>query len=86
MVHISTRQILKKLGNDVYFLYVEERTMSRGNTKEFDKMFKITKEYWGNKFLHYRVPILEKVWFNVNKRNAFMLILIRDKSVTRIIL
>lgn len=67
-MHISTRQILKKLGNDVYFLYVEERAMSRGNTKEFDKMFKITKEYWGDKFLHYRVPILEKVWFNVNKR------------------
>ena len=65
---LAQAEILKKLGNEVYFLYVEERAMSRGKTKEFDNIFKSTKEYWGDKFLHYRVPTLEKAWFNIKKR------------------
>ena len=65
---LAQAEILKKLGNEVYFLYVEERAMSRSKAKEYDSMLKSTKEYWGDNFLHYRVPTLEKAWFNIKKR------------------
>ena len=41
---LAQAESLKKLGNEVYFLYVEERAMSRSKAKEYDSMLKSTKE------------------------------------------
>ncbi len=65
---LAQANILGKLGAEVHFLYVEERALSKGRKDEFDEMYNATKEYWGERFHHYRVPLLVKAWFNVKKR------------------
>lgn len=65
---LAQAKILKALGADVYFLYVEERAMSKHRVEEFNVILKETREYWEDKFYHFRVPIWEKTIFNVKKR------------------
>lgn len=59
---------LKSLGADVHFLYVEERAMSKRRLEEYNVILKETREYWKDRFHHFRIPIWEKAIFNVKKR------------------
>lgn len=61
-------KVLEELGAEVHFLYVEERPISKNHLGDYDDMLDKTREYWKDRFHHFRVPIWEKTLFNVKKR------------------
>lgn len=65
---LAQANILKELGTDVHFLYVEERPMTKKRIGEYNEMLEKTREYWKDKFHLFRVPTWEKAIFNVKKR------------------
>lgn len=65
---LAQANILQKFGADVHFLYVEERSMAKKHLCEYDEILDKTREYWKDKFHHFRIPIWEKAIFNVKKR------------------
>lgn len=65
---LSQVKVLEELGADVHFLYVEERPMSKKNLGEYDDMLYKTREYWNDRFHHFRIPVWEKAIFNIKKR------------------
>ena len=68
---LAQTQILKDLGNEIFFLYIDERPMKH-NSLEHLKAYEETKAYWGEYFFYLRVSQLEKFYFNLimkyNKR------------------
>lgn len=65
---LAQANILKELGADVHFLYVEERAMNKGRSGEYDEMLEKTREYWKDRFHYFHVPTWEKAIFNIKKR------------------
>lgn len=65
---LAQANILKRLGADVHFLYVEERPITKKCIGEYDEMLGKTREYWKERFHYFRIPIWEKAIFNVKKR------------------
>lgn len=65
---LAQANILKELGADVHFLYVEERPMNKHRAGEYDEMLAKTRKYWNDRFYHFRIPIWEKTIFNIKKR------------------
>ncbi len=65
---LAQANILKTLGAEIHFLYVEERALTKGHTEEFDEILVKTSEYWGNKFHCFRIPVWQKAIFNIKKR------------------
>lgn len=67
---LAQANILKFLGAEVHFLYIEERALTKkhGNLKEYEQCLKQTKNYWGKNFHYYHIPIWEKLIFNIKKK------------------
>lgn len=65
---LAQANILKVLGAEIHFLYVEERALTKGHTAEFDEILAKTSEYWGGCFHYFHVPVWEKTIFNIKKR------------------
>lgn len=65
---MAQANILQTLGAEIYFLYVEERALTKGYTADFDEALKKTSEYWGDRFYCFRVPVWQKAIFNIKKR------------------
>lgn len=64
---LAQAQILKSLGCDIYFLFIDERPMRRdASTNERD--YQETKAYWGDHFFYLRISKAEKFWYNVMKQ------------------
>lgn len=61
---LAQTEILKRMGNEVHFLYIEERGL-RTSSKPYDDDLKATREYWGKNFHFYRVGKMTKVKFNL---------------------
>lgn len=67
-VVMAQANILKTLGAEIHFLYIEERALTKGRTAESDEILAKTGEYWGDRFHCFRVPVWQKVIFNIKKR------------------
>lgn len=65
---LAQAKILEKLGAEVHFLYVEERALNKKRIAEFDDVIEKTSRYWGNKFYLYKIPLWQKVIYNIKKR------------------
>lgn len=64
---LAQSQILKQLGNEIFFLYIDERGL-KGNHEANESALRETKQYWGNHFFYLRISKLEKAWYNVVKQ------------------
>ena len=64
---LAQTQILEKLGNEIYFLYVDERGL-KGSQEANERDLIETKKYWGEHFFYLRISKLEKAWYNVMQR------------------
>ena len=64
---LAQSQIMKQLGNEIFFLYIDERGL-KGCQESYERDLRETKQYWGNHFFYLRISKLEKAWYNVMKR------------------
>ena len=62
---LSQAEILKKLGCEIDFLYVQEIGLGKGHYEKSKRNFLKTKEYWGEHFIYLRVGKTEKILKNV---------------------
>lgn len=65
---LAQAKVLKTLGAEIHFLYVEERALTKENTEEFDEILAKTGEYWGDRFHYFHVPVWQKAVFNIKKK------------------
>lgn len=61
---LAQAQTLKRMGNDVHFLYIEERGL-RTPCKPYDDDLRETSKYWGKNFHLYKVSKARKLIFNL---------------------
>ena len=60
---LAQAEAIRSLGVDVFFLYVHEKALRKiGKSKEPTVIE--TQKYWGDRFLYYNVPLIEKLCFN----------------------
>lgn len=60
---LAQTEALKSLGADIYFLYVHEKGL-RTIGKGADFSVIETSKYWGNRFLYFKISVIEKIWIN----------------------
>lgn len=58
---LAQTMILKKLGCEVDFLYVQEKGLNRKDSEMFERQYVQTKEYWGENFFYLEVGKIEKI-------------------------
>ena len=65
-------ELFKRMGHDVYFLYIMENALRATNANNEDCINHM-KEYWKDNFYSYNVGLLEKIRFNIigKYRNLF---------------
>lgn len=59
---LSTCEVLKQLGCDVHFLYIEERTIRSSNMAMYDEWSNCTAKYWGECFHIYQYSRIQQVY------------------------
>ena len=57
---LAQAEILKQLGCDVDFLFIQEIGFGDGQLEKAERNLRQTKEYWGNHFLYLRIGKVEK--------------------------
>lgn len=62
---LAQAEALQSLGCDVHFLYVEERPLRKDCCSNIDLIRIETEKFWGDKFHCYTIPLIEKLWFNI---------------------
>lgn len=75
---LAQADILRKLGNEVHFLYIYEKRLQKTEVQASNDSLKETQSYWGNYYHQYTVPIIEKLYFSFKKR-FFKVFNIRQK-------
>lgn len=75
---LTQADILQKLGNEVHFLYVYAKTLQRKEVQSNIYGLHKTKNYWGDCYHQYTVPLFEKIIFAIKKR-IFAFLNIRPK-------
>ena len=65
---LAQADILRKLGNEVHFLYIYEKRLQKTEVLSSNDSLKKTQSYWGNYYHQYTVPIIEKIYFSIKKR------------------
>lgn len=64
---LAQADILRKLGNEVHFLYVYEKRLQRNEQETSKESLYKTQSYWGNSYHQYTVPLFEKIYFSIKK-------------------
>lgn len=64
---LAQAEVLKKMGCEVHFLYIEERGLKTPK-EQYDRDLSETEAYWGEKFHLLKVTRLQKALFNFNMR------------------
>ena len=75
---LTQADILRKLGNEVHFLYVYEKRLQRNKVRASNTSLNNTQSYWGDCYHQYTVPLCEKIFFSIKKR-IFAALNIRQK-------
>lgn len=72
-VTLSTCEVLSTLGNEVHFLYIDERGVRSDRDEEFEECYEKTREYWNDRFHVLKISKLKKLFFVLIKiyRNTF---------------
>ena len=58
-------ELLRQLGCEVFFLYVEELPLRSARKPDFEEDKRSTSSYWLDHFFLFKVPVIQKLWFNV---------------------
>ncbi|WP_373161986.1 glycosyltransferase family 4 protein [Phocaeicola dorei] len=64
---LAQTEILRELGNEIYFLYIDERPL-RSSPADSIIDYEATKKYWRDHFFYLRISKVEKFYFNVMKQ------------------
>lgn len=67
---LAQSQILERLGNEVFFLYIDERPLRNGDTY-YIRSYEATKAYWKEAFFYLRISKLEKFYFNLKMHLSY---------------
>ena len=56
-------ELLKRMGNDVYFLFVQEKAFRKKN-RGADNTIEEMEKYWGDHLLVFTINVINKLWIN----------------------
>ena len=65
---LAQAKIVRELGCEVHFLYILELPIRRKNQSAYFTDLEATRKYWGDSFYLFRVPLIQKAWFNLLNR------------------